>query len=307
MSNESISYYTSRYSGEEIDRRLGNAVVLVSNPNLLDNWYLVGGGSQQGGGQFPVNQGALPKYSDNWTYTIDRWRKVAAGTVTVKPYAVAVPKSEVLWQPIEQALYDYLVGKTVTVSLLLHTGELISGSGTIPAFGSPAVIFSNDRVVMYFVANDESKPHFAFNNSSEGTLHYCAAKVELGDHQTLARQTADGKWVLNDPPPNFQQELAKCQRYYWPSDVYFASRQFYSDTHLICNVQFPVKMRSIPAVTLKNGNDLNRVGYWTVGTTLDVPAYANAIKDDGFDSVEFGGAVDNNTIYAFAVIADARL
>ena len=21
-------------------------------------------------------------------------------------------------------------------------------------------------------------------------------------------------WVLNDPPPNFQQELAKCQRYY---------------------------------------------------------------------------------------------
>ena len=25
-------------------------------PNLLDNWYFVGGGSQQGGGQFPINQ-----------------------------------------------------------------------------------------------------------------------------------------------------------------------------------------------------------------------------------------------------------
>lgn len=24
--------------------------------NLLDNWYFVGGGSQQGGGQFPINQ-----------------------------------------------------------------------------------------------------------------------------------------------------------------------------------------------------------------------------------------------------------
>lgn len=27
-----------------------------SNPNLLDNWYFVGGGSQQGGGQLPINQ-----------------------------------------------------------------------------------------------------------------------------------------------------------------------------------------------------------------------------------------------------------
>ena len=26
------------------------------NRNLLDNWYFVGGGSQQGGGSFPVNQ-----------------------------------------------------------------------------------------------------------------------------------------------------------------------------------------------------------------------------------------------------------
>lgn len=40
-----------------------------------------------------------------------------------------------------------------------------------------------------------------------------AAKVELGDKQTLARKDADGNWVLNDPPPNKALELAKCQRY----------------------------------------------------------------------------------------------
>ena len=41
-----------------------------------------------------------------------------------------------------------------------------------------------------------------------------AAKLELGDAQTLAKQDENGNWVLNDPPPDFGQELAKCQRYY---------------------------------------------------------------------------------------------
>lgn len=42
-----------------------------------------------------------------------------------------------------------------------------------------------------------------------------AAKLELGSVQTLTHwdETAQ-EWVLNDPPPNKQQELAKCQRYY---------------------------------------------------------------------------------------------
>ncbi len=38
-----------------------------------------------------------------------------------------------------------------------------------------------------------------------------AAKLELGSHQTLAHQDADGRWVLNDPPPNRNLESLKCQ------------------------------------------------------------------------------------------------
>jgi hypothetical protein len=41
-----------------------------------------------------------------------------------------------------------------------------------------------------------------------------AAKLELGTHQTLAHQDADGNWILNDPPPDPALELAKCQRCY---------------------------------------------------------------------------------------------
>lgn len=49
---EPTEYYTSKYSGEEIDALLGSS----TRRNLLNNWYFVGGGSQQGGGQFPINQ-----------------------------------------------------------------------------------------------------------------------------------------------------------------------------------------------------------------------------------------------------------
>ncbi len=40
-----------------------------------------------------------------------------------------------------------------------------------------------------------------------------AAKLETGSVQTLAHKEGD-TWVLNDPPPDYGQELAKCQRYY---------------------------------------------------------------------------------------------
>ena len=39
------------------------------------------------------------------------------------------------------------------------------------------------------------------------------AKLEIGNRQTLARQE-NGHWVLNDPPPNQEIELAKCRRFY---------------------------------------------------------------------------------------------
>ena len=65
------NYYTHRYSGEEIDNGVQGGLLLGipstkqqalrniggrPNRNLLDNWYFVGGGSQQGGELLPINQ-----------------------------------------------------------------------------------------------------------------------------------------------------------------------------------------------------------------------------------------------------------
>lgn len=45
---EPTEYYTSKYSGEEIDALLDKAAGGGTSPrrNILDNWYFVGGGSQ---------------------------------------------------------------------------------------------------------------------------------------------------------------------------------------------------------------------------------------------------------------------
>ena len=47
------------------------------NRNLLDNWYFVGGGSQQGGGQFPINQMGQTSYHESGNI-FDRFKNVGS-------------------------------------------------------------------------------------------------------------------------------------------------------------------------------------------------------------------------------------
>lgn len=85
----------------------------VSNPNLLDNAYFVGGGSQQGGGKFPINQQTgyivppdTPYYPDTnlsgrsgtvSNYTTVQYVNTAYGTISIDgttyyvKYAAMVP------------------------------------------------------------------------------------------------------------------------------------------------------------------------------------------------------------------------
>ena len=78
--------------------------------------------------------------------------------------------------------------------------------------------------------------------------------MELGSEQTLAYQDENGNWILNDPPPNKQQELAKCQRYFVNLSVYNRNIQyaFYGTGSAITTkrayfaVPVPVPMRSVP-------------------------------------------------------------
>jgi len=84
-----------------------------------------------------------------------------------------------------------------------------------------------------------------------------AIKVEINDHQTLAHREGN-KWVLNDPTPNYAEELAKCQRYlinFCVIDKEYASvgggLKSAVSTRATIDIPLPTTMRARPAITYK--------------------------------------------------------
>ena len=202
----------------------------VSRRNLLDNWYFVGGGSQQGDGQFPINQRGQTAYSGA-VYGIDRWKGinwVATANVTVQSGSILLSgtasgsNSCMIRQTIENAAQ--FAGKEVTVSVLV---------GAVQTNGRPCVFIGTNANDMYATARLESNglysktavlpdditglfvqigQHASSAGSGNTSIEIIAVKLELGSTQTLAHQE-NGVWVLNEIP-NFAEELAKCQYYY---------------------------------------------------------------------------------------------
>ncbi len=231
----------------------------VSNPNLLDNWYFAGGGSQQGGGQLPINQRGQTSYTGNGAYAIDRWMCASSATLSFSQDSIVLTADDSTYGIIRQFLEptNFLLGRTVTASVMLSNNGLYSFTANIPTemssgnlnlaqksytSGNFSIWFYNGKIMYQLVAN------------AGETIQIVAAKLELGSAQTLASQDSEGNWVLNDPPPNFQQELAKCQRYQLVlsstdsnSGVGVCSVE--TDTSAQALISLPITMRSKPAVT----------------------------------------------------------
>ena len=90
--------------------------------------------------------------------------------------------------------------------------------------------------------------------NSGASINLIAAKLELGPVQTLAHQDAEGNWVLHDPPPNFQQELTKCQRYQYMTNASsrWARASKITDSVIYFDVACPATMRANPTITQNN-------------------------------------------------------
>lgn len=202
-------YYTSRWSGEEID----NCIASLSNQNLVDNAYFKGGGSQQGGGQFPINQRGQNSYNATGGI-MDRWflaTGAAIGGVAVTLSAdglVLNGNTQYQYTLIRQTLSaPVLSGQTYTLSVLLANGTLVQASGqaTVEAttwcylqITPTSYIRAVGLNTVEIVETTETSP-------------IKALKMEAGSHQTLAHQE-NGQWVINETP-DYGEELAKCLFY----------------------------------------------------------------------------------------------
>lgn len=198
-----------------------------TNDNLLDNWYFVGGGSQLDDGVFPINQRGQTSYSAN-AYGIDRWI-CYGGTQTVWSGGVIIPANGVMTQPTNNLAQ--LNGETLTLSIL-YEDRLDIGTATLDLSGTTMFINNDGRGQAYITSSGLVQ----FYRDIANTIK--AVKLEKGTVSTLA----------NDVPPDFGEELAKCQRRlfirdYVDGDV-IANGLSLSATYSIFNLALPVSMAS---------------------------------------------------------------
>lgn len=182
------------------------------NPNLLDNWYFGN----------PVNQRGQTEYT-GVTYSIDRWYNrgdnfsVGDGCVQID----SLGPGRVWTQSIPSDLHQAIAGQTVTFSVLaegdLSDWRITDTSGF--AVTHKDTPFAGNLVSWTFVVSEYAQIGGlgAYCNVASKTIRIIAAKLELGDTQTLAHQDSTGKWVLNEIP-DYGEQLRRCQRYYQKFD-----------------------------------------------------------------------------------------
>ena len=196
-----------KLNAAQLDHALASAQS-VSNQNLLDNWCFLN----------PVNQRGKSEYNEAG-YGIDRWNlKDNKISVAIEPDGIAISATAAtqMNQWVGYA-YEYLAGKTVTISALAD-GSLFTASATIPETvpSSYTTILSTQIKTgfSFLLGYSTTKPGLTcvWNFTSAAYAKVIAGKIEPGHQQTLAH-LENGVWVLNEIP-NYAEELAKCQRYY---------------------------------------------------------------------------------------------
>jgi hypothetical protein len=229
------------------NRQLTSYVQSVSNPNLLDNPW------------FTVNQRGFTTNTAN-AYTVDRWKKQAGdGTITKSSDGITIKPTTsgsmlLFRQQLDtDTMIPYILGKTVTLSVMLSNGTIYSATGTAPITLTSSFqylcyvqIDSVNRFVLQLKNGDCSVQYYNDGSVIPSTIITVkAVKLELGSVSTLAMDTA----------PNYQQELAKCQRYFVRyastannSSISFGAiatvnKQWYGV------VSLPVVMRTTPTIT----------------------------------------------------------
>lgn len=215
--------------------------------------------------------------------TIDRWSLVNGAT----PSRLVITSDEV--QFAAQVKYlnflqkiecpEKYSGKTCTISVLtaVEDDNLIVGCVFSNGGYSQCGTKKNTNLITHtFTVPNGTGINYIFiqNLGDTGRLktHYLvAAKLELSDRQTLAHQDEYGDWVLNDPPPNFQQELAKCQRYYRTGYFNTTIGSMYGGTKSKFTLVVE-NMRTMPAVSI---TDIENQGWGNV----NIGNYSSGWKD----------------------------
>jgi len=247
------------------------------NLNLLDNWYF---------GR-PVNQRGQTEYTGN-NYYIDRWRSWDGDNASLSVVSGGIKIAGTLYQYFESAVFEELWGKTITISLLLADGTLYTNSFALKrADWYTMRINAHGLDVIQFGINNndfENKNNnfLRVTPATVGTLSdtLLAAKLELGDTQTLAHQDSSGNWILNEIP-DFGEQLRRCQRYHREIERSnygtFAFGMSTSATEIDFLIPLNPPMRVAPSVSFEGSFATNGVSFNSISSLVVVKSYPDGI------------------------------
>ena len=247
----------------------GDLTLPYSRPNLLDNWYFIGGGSQLGHGVLPINQRGQTVYASG--YGIDRW-KISSSPLqlTAKESGIELQRVSATSSPhFSQKLSQEAPAGVYTASLLykasLAEGDFVSivaldnGSGLI--LGTIDSSKADWTLASFTFTVTGSMTDFRIQFIVDSTqvddaIELAALKLERGSYQTLAHEI-NGEWVLNEIP-DYGEELAKCQRYLQliPASADYMTPFGYglamSTTEYRITIPLPTPMVKTPSITIDN-------------------------------------------------------
>ena len=215
-------YYTSRYSGEEIDKGIDGALQLGGASTPQGAIAALGAGVRKNlliNPFFKVNQRGNITYTSNG-YCVDNWEITYKDTgnygVTVHDDYIMLSAGQERETRVDQFIEDAdaVFGKTVTGSALLEDGTLRTGSAVFQksSGGYTAETIYTDTTFSFLLQSAPSMNALVRLVVKEGkSVGVRAVKLEFGNTQTLAYQDDSGAWQLLEQPDPL--EVLKCQRY----------------------------------------------------------------------------------------------
>ena len=288
------------------------------NRNLFRGWYFVGGGSQLGHGIFPINQNGETQYTGA-VYGIDGWKGVyGSEKVTIKSDCVSFEfsRNQGVKQELDKDVLNAISGNVCTASIIWR---LVSGS--YANFGVsvneeeklvPPISVSGNFVltsVTFDLSNVSASSGYG-TISGDGVIEAIACKLEVSPIQTLAYQKIGQLQLLEKP--NFGEELALCQQYFWDSgkdNFGGCSGVAVSTKGLACSCIFPVTMRSTPAISVFSNGVKGKIRDIETGAEITLPDstafYANK---SGLSYIyTFADTFTVGHGYSFQLIANSEL
>lgn len=257
---------------------ISGALKYRTNPNLLDNWYFGN----------PVNQRGQTEYTATG-YTVDRWKfNNNNGDIVIDDTGIMFTAKH-QYAEFEQR-YEFpknISGKQITMSIL---ADSFSGEGdfylviqnqteyqtfhlSVGLNSFTTKFFDESSVLRLFIQGQN------VNETNPPKIHLLAAKLELGDTQTLAHKNG-GVWVLNEIP-DFGEQLRRCQRYHREIERSnygsFALGMSTSATEIDFIIPLNPPMRVAPSVSFEGSFATNGVSFNPISSLGVIKSYPDGI------------------------------